>query len=111
MSLSTERKKFDSFYGKSGFESRLCRFLFQNMKLKFWEKEKVDLGYGSKGIVLKTNTNGEERGLVSISFTENKQIEFREECDGWITLQESPENAVAILQEAISWIKENQKTP
>lgn len=34
------KEKFDSFHGKSGFESRLCRFLFLLLKINKLNSEK-----------------------------------------------------------------------
>lgn len=43
--------------------------------------------------------------ILSIKYTDNKQIRIREECDQYFTEEYTPWEAVALLEEAIEWIK------
>jgi hypothetical protein len=68
------------------------------MKLKYFEEEKTDMGYGGLGIAL-----GQ---IFSVALSDNKgNFIFREECDGFFTKELSKEDTIALFNEAIEWVE------
>jgi len=41
---------------------------------------------------------------------ENGKIIIREECDGYFSEELSPDEAIELFNEAITWIKDNENT-
>ena len=49
--------------------------------------------------------------VLSISFTEEGLVMFREQCDEWFDETMTKEEAVKLLEDAIKWIKEKITCP
>jgi hypothetical protein len=61
-----------------------------------WEFGRTELGYGCEGICL---------GSVVSICVKNGEVIFREECDGYHTVEVSKNDALRILDDAMEWIK------
>lgn len=75
--------------------------------VRLWREGNTETGYGEAGIILDEDAENGAGSLISLRVTDNGKIELREECDGYFTRTETPEDAVAIFREAIEWIKAN----
>lgn len=73
------------------------------MQLTKWATGNTANGFGDEGILL---IDGEGNRTLSLRKTEEGQISFLEECDGYFGVAMSKEQAIAALEEAIAWIKE-----
>ena len=70
-------------------------------ELKYFKEGKTNTGYGGFGLVL--------HDIFSL-LKDKKNIEIREECDGYFYKTLTKEQAVELLQEGIDWIlSENEE--
>ena len=67
--------------------------------MEFWEKGRIENGYGEEGIILK----GGDGRIVSISKTD-EGVKFTEECDGYFSETYTKEDALKIVDELRAWI-------
>lgn len=72
------------------------------MQLTKWKSGLTANETGREGILL---IDGEMNRTLSLSKTDEGEILFLEECDGYFGVAMSKEDAVAALEEAIAWIK------
>lgn len=69
------------------------------MKLTKWIEGNADHGHGEKGILLK---GGDESILSVVKIIDI--IEFREECDGYFSVQYTKEETLKVVDELREWI-------
>lgn len=81
----------------------------QHCLVRLWREGNTETGYGEPGIILDEDSQNGAGALISMRVMDDGNIELREECDGYFTRTESPENAIAIFREAIKWIEVNTK--
>jgi len=70
--------------------------------MKYWKIGVTEAGYGNDGLIL---LDGNMDRIVSLSKTENGDISFVEECDGFFKVSLSKTGAKAALKEAIKWVE------
>lgn len=67
--------------------------------MEYWKKGYVENGTGSKGILLKKNDR-----ILSLSKTQENEVQIIEECDGYFGLYLKKKDAIKLFEEAIEWI-------
>ena len=65
-----------------------------------WTEGSTENGYGKKGIILE---DGDIDRVISLC-KEDGKIVFREECDGYFSVEMTKEEAIIALEEAIQWV-------
>lgn len=71
--------------------------------MRFFEKGTIKNGYGdNSGIIL---NDEDSHGIFSIS-VDNNIVTFCEECDGYYSRECSKEDAIKIMEEALTWLRE-----
>ena len=70
--------------------------------MKYWKIGVTRAGYGNDGLIL---LDGDNDRVVSLSKSENGDISFSEECDGYFQVSLSKTEAKAALEEAIKWLE------
>ena len=73
------------------------------MSLTKWKIGPCENGYGEKGLIL---LDGRLDRIVSLVKSEDGQIIFSEESDGYFNVVMSRDDAKQALREAIAWIDE-----
>jgi predicted sugar kinase len=68
--------------------------------MKYFKEGRIGRGYGKEGIIL-------EEHIFSLSITEDNKIEIMEECDAFYQEVFTKEQAIEMLEEAVTWIKNN----
>lgn len=71
--------------------------------MKYFKEGKNETGYGDEAIRL-------EHNIFSVSVTNENKVKIMEECDGYYGKEFTKEDAIAMLEEAIGWIKANAKS-
>lgn len=70
--------------------------------MEYWNKQRVENGYGEMGIVLKGGN-----GRILSALKTDKGICFMEECDGCFSQTFTKDQALALIEELKQWIENN----
>ena len=70
--------------------------------MKYFQKENNNTGYGNEAVkfeAIRLNN------IFSVSVTDENKINIMEECEGYYEKEFTKEDAIAMFEEAIEWIK------